>query len=172
MTYLDKIITVLLLVIGPVVMWRRLGGWRGIRTPRIFWPLLIAAFGATLSIVAASLEREKVAGEVWVPNPAWMGVAVFAGLGIFFVGFAVAVSWNAVRFMQLHRVVERIDDHVQGAEPFPLPQGNAALLQDVALAARLTADPALSHAMDPLVVERIGDLHAGRVARPLPAPRA
>lgn len=174
MTWVERLSMLPMLVIllvGWVVMWRRMGGWRGVRTPRFLIPLLVGLLGLVVTIGAFAMLREKVPGEPWVPNPPWIDVAIFGGLGVFFVGFTVATLWSALRFAQLHRVMERLDDYVQGSEPLPLPQGKPALLGDVALAARLLADPALSHGMDPLVVERVGDLQAGRTARPLPAPR-
>ncbi len=157
--------------VGTFIAWRHIGGWRGFRTPRILIPLLIALLGLVMSITASAMMREKVPGEPWVPNPSWMGTTVFVGLGLFMVGFFVGTTWTTFRYVRLVRVMQRLDAYVQGSEPFPLPEADTAVRRNVGLAARLLADPALSHAMDPLVVERVGDLHAGRVARPLPASR-
>ena len=73
--------------VGSFIAWRHIGGWRGFRTPRILIPLLIALLGLVMSITASAMMREKVPGEVWVPNPSWMGTTVFVGLGLFMVGF-------------------------------------------------------------------------------------
>lgn len=136
-----------------VLAWRRIGGWRSIRTPRIVGPVAVGALGIIPMVMGSS------------------GALIIAGALLLVAGTTTAGAWWAIRSVQLQRALQRLDDYVQGSEPLPLPQGKPALLGDVALAARLLADPALSHGMDPLVVERVGDLQAGRTARPLPAPR-
>ena len=151
---------------GGWLGWKHIGGWRGVRSPRIMIPLLVAISGLVLTIVVSALMRERQPGVEWVPNPAWMGTAIWVGLGLFMVGFATALYWTAFRFIRLVRVIRRLDDYVEGAVPLPVPDNDPVVRRDLATAARLLADPALSHRHDPIVIERVRALVDGR---PLPA---
>lgn len=148
------------------IIWKQLGGWVGVKSKYFLGPLVIAFAGIVLTIVVSTMMREKQPGVEWVPNPAWMGTALWVGLGLFTIGIMAAPLLPTIRFIHLTRIMRRLDDYVEGAVPLPFPDDDDTARRDLTTAHRLLGDRALVHRFDAVVVARVAALHDGR---PLPA---
>jgi hypothetical protein len=147
------------------IIWKQLGGWRGVKSKYFLAPLGLALAGIVLSMTVSIMMRERVPGVEWVPNPAWMGTALWVGIALFTVGLMAAPLLPTLRFVMLSRIMRRLDDYVEGDAPLPLPDDDATH-RDLQRAQRLLSDPALVHRFDPVVVARVEALQGGR---PLPS---
>ncbi len=134
---LSAIPSLLIIVVFGFFAVRAVGGWRGFLSRRILGPLLVAPIG--LAIMISGHSRQTTYG----------GAILMA------VAFQVAGAWTALRYVQLTRVMDRIDPFVTGSAPLPFPDDDPACRRDLATATRLLADPTLSHRYDPELPARV-----------------
>lgn len=116
---------------------RAIGGWRGIRTPRILGPALLVPIGMSVTVLGESVK-----------------LTIF-GLVVTMVGMTLTTFWTGLRYIQLHRVVDRLDPYVDDSNPLPLPADDAEVQRDLTTAARLLADPALAFRYGPEFATRV-----------------
>jgi hypothetical protein len=133
--------------IGGWVIWKQLGGWRGMNTRYFFGPLLVALVGLFLMITGG------------------LSTGFWIGLSLMTFGIMAAPLLPTLRFVYLSRIMRRLDDYIEGTTPLPFPDDDADARRDLVKAERLLADPSLLHRFDPVVVERVRALVQGR---PLP----
>lgn len=133
------------------------GSYRGLSSRRVVL-MLVAIFVGSLMMVVNGRSPRDVAADITISSTE--KVLFVLGAGLFLGGALVGLGSLVLRMRALHHAMDRLDGYVQGSAPLPFPMENEAARRDLAAAARLLDDPALSKRFPTNVHDRVAELMA------------